>query len=165
MSMGMGRTRIAAAIAAFAIAASLSATAFGDDITREEYVAQAEPICKVNTLANRKIFKGVRKMVQQNKLDKAAQRFKQAAASLRRTITQLAALPQPAADQERLSKWLDYLDVERSFLTKIGKALAANNKFQAQNYIVRLRRNSNLANNTVLAFEFNYCRIDPSRFT
>jgi hypothetical protein len=165
MNMRVGRIGFASVVAVFALAVSLSATAFGDDITREEYVAQAEPICKVNTLANRKIFKGVRQMVQQNKLDKAAQRFKRAAASLRSTITQLAALPQPSADQTRLSKWLDYLDVERSFLTKIGKALAADNKFQAQNYIVRLRRNSNLANNTVLAFEFNYCRIDPARFT
>jgi hypothetical protein len=163
--MSTGRVRIVAAMAALTVAVSLSATAFGDDITREDYVAQAEPICKVNTLANRRIFKGVRRMVTQNKLDKAAQRFKQAAASLRRTVSQLTALPQPSADQERLAKWLDYLDVERSFLTKISKALAADNKFQAQNYIVRLRRNSNLANNTVLSFEFNYCRIDPSRFT
>jgi hypothetical protein len=165
MSMSAGRIRIAVAIAVFATVVSLSATAFGDDITREDYVAQAEPICKVNTLANRRIFKGVRKMVTQNKLDKAAARFKQAAASLGRTITQLTALPQPTVDQERLSKWLDYLRVERDFLTKIGRALAADNKFQAQSFIVRLRRNSNLANNTVLAFEFNYCRIDPSRFT
>jgi hypothetical protein len=165
MGMNKGRSRIAMAVAVFATTASLSATAFGEDITREEYVARAEPICKVNTDANRKIFKGVRQMVQQNKLDKAAARFKQAAASLRRTVTQLTALPQPIADQERLSKWLDYLNVERSLLTKIGKALAADNKFQAQSFIVRLRRNSNLANNTVLSFEFNHCRIDPSRFT
>jgi hypothetical protein len=165
MTKHMGRIRIAAAIAVFATAVSLSAAAVGAFITREEYVAQAEPICNVNTLANRRIFKGVRKMVQQNKLDKAAKRFKQAAASLRSTVIQLTALPQPTADQQRLGKWLDYLNVERQFLTKIGKALAADNKFQAQNYIVRLRRNSNLANNTVLAFEFNYCRIDPSRFT
>jgi len=163
--MNKGRNRVVMAVAVFAATVSVSATAFGEDITREEYVARAEPICKVNTDANRKIFKGVRKMVQQNKLDKAAARFKQAAASLRRTVTQLTALPRPTADQERLSKWLDYLDVERSLLTKIGKALAADNKFQAQSFIVRLRRNSNLANNTVLAFEFNHCRIDPSRFT
>ena len=27
-----------------------------------------------------------------------------------------------------------------------------------------LNRNSNLANNAVLGFGFDYCRIDPSRF-
>lgn len=163
--MNKGRNRVVTAAAIFATTVSLSATAFGEDITRDEYVARAEPICKVNTDANRKIFKGVRRMVTQNKLDKAAGRFKQAAASLRRTVTQLTALPQPTADQERLSKWLDYLNAERSLLTKIGKALAADNKFQAQTFILRLRRNSNLANNTVLAFEFNHCRIEPGRFT
>ena len=162
--MGVGRTRVAAAAAAFAIAVSLGATAFAADITREDYAARAEPICKVNTKANQKIFKGVRKMVTQNKLGLASKRFKRASASLRKTINQLAALPQPTGDEQRLAKWLKYLRVQRDFLAKIGKALSAGNKFQAQNFIVRLRRNSNLANNTVLAFEFNFCRIDQSRF-
>lgn len=151
-------------IAALAVV-SFGTVALAEDVTRESYAAQAEPICKTNTLANRKIFKGVRRMVQQNELDKAAKRFKRAAASLRSTITQLVALPQPPGEEVRLAKWIEYLNVERGFLTKIGNALAADNKFQAQNFIVRLRRNSNLANNTVLAYEFNYCRIDPSRFT
>lgn len=165
MSMGMGRVRIGAAAVVFAMAVSLGATAFAADITREEYTARAEPICKVNTKANQKIFKGVRKMVTQNKLGLASKRFKRASASLRKTINQLAALPRPTGDEQRLAKWLKYLRVQRDFLTKIGKALSAGNKFQAQNFIVRLRRNSNLANNTVLSFEFNFCRIDPSRFT
>ncbi len=163
--MIMGRNRIVIAVAVFATALCVSATAFAEDITRDDYVARAEPICKVNTHANKKIFKGVRKMVQKNQLGKAAKRFKRAAASLRKTITQLRALPQPVGDEQRLSKWIQYLNVERGMLTKIGKALKANNKFQAQSNIIRLRRNSNLANNTVLSFEFNYCRIDPSRFS
>lgn len=163
--MNKGRNRVVMAVAVFAATASISATAFGEDTTREDYVAQAEPICKVNTFANRKIFKGVRQMVQQNKLDKASKRFKRAAASLRGTIGQLAALPQPTADAQRLDKWLGQLNTQRGYLIKISKALAADHKFQAQNYIVQLQRNANQANNTVLAFEFNYCRIDSSRFT
>jgi len=165
MSMGTGRVRIGAGVIAFAMAMGLGATAFAADITREEYKAQAEPICKVNTKANQKIFKGVQRMVRQNKLGLASKRFKRASASLRRTINQLVALPQPTGDEQRLAKWFKYLRVQRDFLTKIGKALSSGNKFQAQTFIVRLRRNSNLANNTVLAFEFNFCRIDPSRFT
>jgi hypothetical protein len=104
-------------------------------------------------------------MVRQNKLGLDSKRFKRASASLRRTINQLVALPQPTGDEQRLSKWFKFLRVQRDLLTKIGKALSSGNKFQAQTFIVRLRRNSNLANNTVLAFEFNFCRIDPSRFT
>lgn len=165
MSIGIGRTRVAAAAAAFAIAVSLGATAFAADITREDYAARAEPICKVNTQANKKIFKGVQGMVNRNKLGPASKRFKRASASLRRTINRLAALPQPTGDEARLAKWLKHLKIQRNFLAKIGKALSAGNKFQAQSFIFRLRRNGNLANNTVLAFEFNFCRIDPSRFT
>ena len=48
---------------------------------------------------------------------------------------------------------------------KIATALAHEDKPAAQQLSVRLNRNSNLANNTVLAFGFDYCRIDPSRFS
>ena len=30
---------------------------------------------------------------------------------------------------------------------------------------MKLNRNSNLANNAILALDFEYCRIDPSRFS
>jgi hypothetical protein len=74
-------------------------------------------------------------------------------------------VPQPAADATKLTKWIGYLKAESSFFTRIGKALAAGDKYKAQNLSVKLNRNSNLANNTVLAFGFDYCRIDSSRFS
>jgi len=166
MSMSRGK-RIWIGLAAVALAAmSLGAVAApAEDVTVDSYAAKAEPICRKNTNANKKIFKGVRKMVQRNQLGKAAKRFKRAGSSLAATIRQLRALPQPPGEEARLAKWLKYLGIEKSLLFKIGKALGKGNKFQAQSLIVRLRRNSNFANNTVLAYEFNFCKIDPSRFT
>lgn len=165
----MGRTK-KTRLAAFA-AAALGAVvlvvpmAGAAELSREEYVVRVEPICKTNTEANARIFKGAKEEVKAGQLKKAATHFSRATTAFEKTIKQLKAVPQPAADAAKLGKWIGYLEVESSFLGKIGKALAAEKKAQAQTFSVRLNRNSNLANNTVLGFAFDYCRIDPSRFS
>jgi hypothetical protein len=135
------------------------------ELTRDEYVARVEPICKTNTEANVRIFKGAKEQVKSGKLKQGSTHFLRAATALDKTIKQLEAVPKPPADEAKLTKWLGYLHAESGYFQKIGQALAANNKFKAQNLSVKLNRNSNLANNAVLAFGFNYCRIDSSRFS
>ncbi len=135
------------------------------ELTRDEYVARVEPICKRNTEANERIFAGAKEEVEKGKLKVASGHFARAATALEKTIGQLQAVPQPAADEARLGKWIGYLEAESSLIGRIGKALAAGQKGKAQTLSVRLNRNSNLANNTVLAFGFRYCRLDSSRFS
>ena len=161
----MGSMRGAGLGALLAVAVAAVPMASGAELTRDEYVARVEPICKANTEANEKIFKGAKEEVKAKELKKAATHFARATVAFQRTIKQLKAVPAPAADQAKLTKWIGYLEAESSFLGKIGKALAAEQKAQAQTYSVRLNRNSNLANNTVLGLGFDYCRIDPSRFS
>jgi hypothetical protein len=139
--------------------------ALAAETTREEYVAQAEPVCKANTEANQRIFKGAKDQVKEGKLKAASSHFAKAKQALAKTVTQLSALPEPTADEAKLTKWIGYLGVERDLLGKIGTALQHEDKPGAQQLSVRLNRNSNLANNTVLAFGFDYCRIDPGRFS
>jgi hypothetical protein len=147
------------------IAALVVPLASAAELTRDEYVARVEPICKTNVEANKKIFKGAKDEVKSGELKKGSTHFLRAATALNKTITQLKGVPQPVADEAKLTKWLGYLQTESGYFQKIGKALAANDKYKAQNLSVKLNRNSNLANNTVLAFGFNYCRIDSSRFS
>ncbi len=135
------------------------------EVTRDEYVSRVEPICKRNTEANKRIFAGAKEEVRSGRLKAAAARFRRAAVALDKAIRQLRVVPQPAADAARLKKWIGYLEVESDYLGRIGKALAKGKKGKAQTLTVRLNRNSNLANNTVLAFGFDYCKLDPSRFT
>jgi hypothetical protein len=135
------------------------------ELTRDEYVARVEPICKRNTEANKRIFAGAQEEVKAGKLKQASVHFAKAEAALDKTIKQLSAVPQPAADEAKLEKWLGYLEIESAYLGKIGKALAVGDKAKAQTLSVQLNRNSNLANNTVLSFGFTYCKIDPSRFS
>lgn len=132
--------------------------------TRLEYVSRAEPICKRNVLANKRIFKGAKGEVKAGKLKQASRHFFRAASAFAKTIRQLEAVPKPSADEARLVKWLGLLDTEKEIVKKIGLALAAGDKHKASSYSVDLNANSNKANNTVLGFGFDYCRIDPARF-
>lgn len=157
---------VALGVAAVAVllATALPAAALEGEDPRGEYVERAEPVCKRNVLANKKIFKNTRKLVKEGKLKRASRDFLRASRAFARTIRQLAAIPRPPADAARLGKWLGLLRKEKRLIQKIGGALAAEKKHRAESYSVDLNRNSNRANNTVLAFGFDYCRIEPSRF-
>ena len=133
--------------------------------TREAYVAAVEPICKTNTKDNERILKGVEQKVKQGKLQVASGQFTRAASAFGKAVKQLRAVPQPVADAAKLTKWLSYLDKETALLNEIGKALKENKKSKAQTLSVKLTHNGSLANNTVLAFEFDYCQIESSRFS
>lgn len=152
-------------VAALALTAALAVGAFAAEQTRESYVAQVEPICKKNTKANEQILAGVRKTIKQGQLGVAAGKFTRAAAAFGKAVGEIKAVPQPTADAAKLTKWLGFLKEEQNFLSKIGKALKKGNKSEAQTLSVKLTHNGNLANNSVLGFEFNYCLIDSSRFS
>lgn len=154
-----------ALIAAAAILALAVPAAFAAEISRTEYKAQVEPICKANSEANERILKGVRKMVRQGKLKLAGAKFLKAGAALKKTYNQLLAVPQPTADEARLAKWLKYVKKEADLFVSAGRALKAGNRSKAQRFVNQLTSNANQANATVLAFNFRYCKFNPSKFT
>lgn len=145
-----------------ALLVSLAAAA---EITRTEYKAQVEPICKANSKANERILKGVRRMVRQGKLKPAGAKFLRASAALKKTYRQLKAVPQPTADEARLARWLRYVRIEANLFQKAGRALKAGRRSKAQRFVNRLTSNANKANATVLVFNFRYCRFNPAKFT
>jgi hypothetical protein len=148
------------------MALSLLAVPFAQaEATRESYKEAVEPICKTNTEANERILKGVRGKFKAGKLKPAANQFEKAGKALARTVKQLKAIEQPTADKAKLAKWLGYVGEEASLFRKTAKELRAGDKVGAQQMVIRLTRNANLANNQVLAFEFRYCRFEPSKFT
>lgn len=153
--------RLALAIAVAMLALASAALAAED---RATYVKEVEPICKANSKANARILKGVKGQVQRGKLRPAGRRFIRASGALGKSVRQIAQVPRPAADTAKLGKWIGYLRSEKKFLFLIGKALKSNNKFKAQKLAVKLNRNNNRANNTVISFGFKECRIDSSKF-
>lgn len=159
------RRRLAIAATLLTVLGLCVSAAHAAELGRDDYVARVEPICKRNTEANRRIFAGAKQEVERGKLRLASRHFARAERALRKTIRQLGAVPRPAADRARLERWLGYLETEGAYLGRIGKALAQGKKGKAQTLSVRLNRNSNLANNSVLPLGFRYCRLDPSRFS
>jgi hypothetical protein len=154
-----------AALAAVAVGPATATAEEEDEVTRESYVAAAEPICKQNVLANKRIFKGAKAEVKAGELKKASRHFLRAATAFSGTVRQLAELKPPEADGARIERWLDLLRDERDLIRSIGKKLAAGDKHRAESLSVDLNRNSTRANNVVLSFGFDYCRIEPSRFS
>lgn len=158
---GIVRTVALVALAVFAVAA----VARAEDQTREGYVAQVEPICQANADANKTILKGVRDRVKQNKLGVAGKQFAHAAGKFKATIDQIATVPKPPADEARLTRWIGILRKIDTYLRKISRELRQRDRYQARVYAVQVQGISNSANNVAHAFNFNYCRVTPSRFS
>lgn len=155
-----------ALVALTAVAIALfTSMAYAAEISRDEYKAKVEPICKTNSKANEKILKPVRKLVKQGKLKPAAARFTKASAALKKTLAQLKAVPQPSADEARLAKWLGYVKTEANLFSQAAKKLKAGKKGAAQKVVNKLTSTANQANATVLSFEFRSCRLEPSKYT
>jgi hypothetical protein len=135
------------------------------EVSREEYKAAVEPICKTNKEASDKYLTGVRKLVKEDKLKEASLRFKKAAAALEKAEKQLATVPRPSADEARLSKWLSDIKGEASLMKTISAKLKSGDKGKASSLSVKLTNNAEKANNLVIGFQFRYCKINPSKYT
>jgi hypothetical protein len=153
-------------LAIFAFAALLLSAplALATEVTRSEYVASVEPACKTETEANLGIFKGVKKEIKAGELRGAAKRFSRAAKAFTKGLSDIEAAPRPSADENKIAKWIGFLRSEGTLLTKIGTALKEDKKHQVQGDVLLLYHNANLANNAVLGFGFNYCKLNPGRF-
>lgn len=159
---GLGAKRMLALATAVLVLCSVG-SALASEAT-EIYVQEAEPICKANVLANKRIFKGLRQEVKRDELRRASKHFFRAATAFGATIRKLAALPRPSEETARLSKWFAILKEVKTLVVKTGRAFAAEEKGKATNYGFQLRHASTKANNAVIPFGFNYCRLEPSRF-
>jgi hypothetical protein len=134
------------------------------DEERETYKTQVEPICKQNREANERVLKGVEQNIRKGKLKLAATQFAKAATALKKARVQLFAVPKPDADSARLTKWLGLIKTEIELFEKVSKKLKTGDKRGAQRMSLLLTSTVNKANNTVLPYEFKYCRVEQSQF-
>ena len=112
-----GKKSFGAMSAIVLVLSALAAPAAQAEVTRESYKEAVEPICKSNTEANERILKGVRGKVKAGKL-KAAGTQICASTALSKTQGELKAVPQPPADQAKLTKWLGYVKTEATLFQK-----------------------------------------------
>jgi hypothetical protein len=164
----MSRPRKNLARALFAGVASLlvfAAIAVADTAEREQYKAAVEPICKSNKAAADRLLGPVKGLVKKDKLKPAGTAFAKAATELEKTQKKLVAVPQPPSDAAKLTKWLSEIKAEVALMRTISKKFLEGNKSKATSLAVTLQNNATKANNGVIVFQFNYCKIDPSKYT
>jgi hypothetical protein len=144
-------------IVVLATAVASAAAAQGAEVTRHEYVARAEKVCKVGVAkAGPLITTGFRE-VKANKVAGAAPKFAEAAKIYEGIRHRLLGIPAPSADGRNLAAWLRRLEVQNEFLALSGKALAEDERVKAQGYFTRFIHNGNLANDLVLGYGFKSC--------
>ncbi len=153
-------------LAAMALLSVTNASAEGEP-TRAQYVEQVDPICQANTEANKRILKNVKTKARSKSVKtvrEAGSQFIQASSAFGKAEKKIAAVPRPPADDARLLKWFNHLDIVKADLRKLGKALQGNEKILAAHEGVRVERAANAANNVSFVFEFQYCHLSPSSF-
>ena len=160
-SQGKNVRRIVIAACMFALA--FASLAFA--VERPEYKEQVEPICQKNKKESEKFLKGVKTLVKKDKLKQAGIAFSKAASALEKAEKQLAAVPQPEADTAKLGKWLGDIKGEVKLMRQISTAFKSGNKGKGSSLSVKLQHNADTANGVVVVFGFNYCKIDPSKFS
>jgi hypothetical protein len=129
-----------------------------------EYKEAVEPICKANAQKNEKILTGVRAEVREGKLRRAAVQFGKAATALQSTYRELNAVPQPAADATRLTKWLTYVKTEVALLRKVSAELRKGQANRARAVAAKLTHNANLANSQIAIFDLHSCMFKPTQY-
>jgi hypothetical protein len=159
-----GRRPVVAVIslALFACCASLAAA---EEVTRDSYREAVEPICKKDAKANERIFAGVRAMVHHKEFRSAAARFTKAAQALERAISELRKVPPPPADQARVGKWLEDVELEAKLFERVAGKLRAGDARGAERMVAQLSHQAVVANAQVIPLEFHYCELQPSRYT
>ena len=156
------RTPLIATLTALAL---LAVPAFAAEQTREAYAAAVEPICKSNKAAADRLLGPVKGLVKNDKLKQAGTAFSKAATELEKTQKKLAVVPQPPADTAKLAKWLTEIKNEVALMRQISTKFRQGKKGPASSLAVTLQQNATKANNLVIAFQFNYCKIDPTKYT
>ena len=161
----MSKRMLFAGAAVAVLVLMICGAAFAAEVTRDEYKDSAEPICKASTKANEGILAGVRKEVKKGQLKTAAVKFGKASREQAQTLRELEALPQPSADEARLTKWFSYLKIEAELFSTAGKKLKAGDKPGAEHIFAKLTQNINKANLQVLPFSFNYCKLNAAKLS
>lgn len=143
----------------------VASLALAMEVTRSEYQAAVEPICKASATDNKRILAGVRREVKEGKLRSAASRFAKAARALKKTHRELSAVPKPAEDAARLTRWLSYVKKEVNLLRRASRALRAGKPNKARTYVAKLTHNANLANSQIVIYDLKHCLFKPAQYT
>ncbi len=143
---------------------SLAAVSSAAELTRPEYVAQLETICKPGSEATQRTVRGMRADIRAERLRVAATKFSKARQIFAGTVSSISTVPRPAADRATLSRWFAALGRETDYLGRSAAALRAEDIPRFQRVSGRFFQEGSKANNVVVSFGFDYCNFKSSRY-
>jgi len=146
-----------------ALALLVPANAAGE-VTRSEYVAQLEKICKPDSEATQRAVRGTRADIRAERFRRAAAKVTKAKGIFSGTVRSISAVPRPADDRDTLTRWFAALKREGDALGRTAVSLRAEDLPRFQRVWADFVHEGNKANNIVVSFGFDYCAFKPSRF-
>ncbi len=149
----MKKSLALATTAAFLLIISLASA---EGMTRKEYVAKVDPICKTYemksvqpwTRSERRELSSIRRLGRERA---------QEGRNLKHLYIELKAVPQPKADEARLTRWLDYLRSGALLLDGESRAIRAGHPHKYRQLEAQIKHDATLANKAVSQFDFAYC--------
>jgi hypothetical protein len=160
---GRGKRVLLVALPALLISTSAAVSASAE-LTRPEYVAQLEKICKPGSEATQRAVRGMRSDIRSERLLVAAGKFSKAKRIFAGTVSSIAKVTRPAADRATLARWFAALGREIDYLGRTAAALRAEDIPRFQRVSGRFFQEGSKANNVVVSFGFNYCNFKSSRY-
>jgi hypothetical protein len=161
---GRPRRYLLVALAALWLSFPGAAVSTAAEMTRPEYVARLEKICKPGSEATRRAVRGMRSDIRSERLQLAASKFSKAKRIFAATVDSISTVPRPAEDVRTLARWFAALERESVYLGRIAASLRAEDIARFQRVQGQFSRQGSKANNIVVSFGFDYCAYKPSRF-
>jgi hypothetical protein len=134
------------------------------EVTRPDYVAQLEKICKPDSEATRRAVRGTRADVRAERFRRAATKVAKAKRIFSGTVRSISRVLRPREDRDTLARWFTALKREVDALGRTAAALRAEDLARFQRLWADFVHEGNKANNIVVSFGFNYCAFKPARF-
>jgi hypothetical protein len=134
------------------------------EVSRSEYVARLEQICKPGSEATQRAVRGTRADVRSEQFRRAAAKVSKASRIFSDTVSSISPVHRPTADSATLARWFAALAREEAALGRTAASLRAEDVARFQRVWADFIHEGNKANNVVVSFGFNYCAFKPSRF-
>jgi hypothetical protein len=157
------RRELAALLALVALLWAAGAV-FAAELTRPEYVARLEAICKPGSEATQRAVRGVKSDVKHERLRVAAPKVERARQIFAQTVSRISTVRRPAADRATLSRWFLALGRESAALGKTAAALRMSDPARFARVWSEFVHEGAKANNVVVSFGFSYCDFKAARF-
>lgn len=156
--MRPGRGVAAAVCVALAVPAAAAAQGgYDPDPTREQFVAQADPMCREANAKSARLFAPVEKLVRKGKHRKAGGRLVRGERVQLDLIAELRELDRPAADAKRIGKWLRLGEDGGQTVVEAGRVLKRGRVGKAAGLLDDSEEIFAQARRQVKGFGFRYC--------